>query len=188
MPELRIKEVRLPELHLPEMSRDDIDRVISDARDEIGRVELPDLTKVELPRIDLSRIDLPKAVAGASFLGRKPARSRWPFVVGGVIAVGAMTALVLNQEPVRARLRELAMSFRQRMDERRAEMETRRQGAHAFDASVAVPIQPSAFADDAPSTGSPFDGSDGLPEGFGGEVASMPPETPYTPVEDATRV
>ncbi len=185
MPELRIKEVRLPELRLPEMSRDDIDRVIADARDEIGRVELPDLSKVELPRIDLSRIDLPKAVAGASLLGRRASRPRWPFVIGGLVAVGAMTAIVLSQPPVRARLRQLGMTFRQRMDERRAQMEARRQGAHAFDASVAVPIQPSAFADDAPTTGSPFDGSDGLPEGFGGEVASLPPETP---VEDATRV
>jgi hypothetical protein len=191
MPELRIKEVRLPELRLPEMSRDDISRVIDDARDQISEIELPDLSKVdlskvEMPRIDLSKIDLskvdlPKAVAGASFIGRRAPR-RWPFVVGGIVAIGVLTAVVVSRPPVQAKLRQLAHTARMRFDERKAEMEARREGAHAFDAAVAVPIQPSVYADDAPASGSPFDGSDGLPDRFGADQAAMPP------AEDATRV
>ena len=182
MPDLRIREVRLPELRLPEMSRDDIDRVIDDARDQIADFEMPDLSKVELPKFDLSKIDLPKAVATASFIGRSAPRARWPFVLGGIVGVTALTAVVLSQPPVRARLQELARTAKQRIDERRTEMEIRRQEAHAFDAAIAVPVQPSAYADDAPVDGSRFDGSDGLPEGFGADQVAMPP------VEDATRV
>jgi hypothetical protein len=168
------------------MSRDDINRVIDDARDQIAKIELPDLSKVDLskvevPRIDLSKIDLPKAVAGASFIGRRAPR-RWPFVVGALAIIGGLTALVLSRPAVQARLQELGQSAKQRMDERRAEMEARRQDAHAFDAAVAVPIQPSVYADDAPRADSPFDGTDGLPEGLGAEQTALPP------VEDATRV
>ena len=191
MPEMRIKEVRLPELRLPEMSRDDIARVIDDARDQIAEIELPDLSKadlskVELPRIDLSKIDLskidlPKVVTGASIIGRRAPR-RWPFVIGGLVAVTALTAVVVSQPPVQARLRRLAQTARMRFDERKAEMEARRQGAHAFDAAVAVPIQPSVYADDAPKTDSPFDGTDGLPKGLGAEQVEL------TPAEDVTRV
>jgi hypothetical protein len=189
MPEMRIKEVRLPELRLPEMSRDDISRVIDDARDQIAEIELPtrkDLAKVEVPRIDLSKIEIPKvdlskAVAGAPFIGRQEPR-RWPFVLGALVAIAALTAIVINQPRVRARLDQMARTARQRFDERRAQDEARRQGAHAFDAAVAVPVQPSAYADDAPSTDSPFDGSDGLPQGLGAE------QTVMSPAEDATRV
>ena len=191
MPELRIKEVRLPELRLPEMSREDINRVIDDARDQIADIDLPDLTKVdlsrvELPRfdlgkIDLSKVDLPKAVAAAPFMDRRSPR-RWPFVVAGLVAISALTAVVLNQPSVRAWLERAGRGARQRMDERRAQAEARRQGAHAFDAAVAVPVQPSVYADDAPTTGSPFDGTNGLPEGLGAEQASLPP------AEDVTRV
>ena len=182
MPEMRIKEVRLPELRLPEMSRDDINRVIDDARDQIAEIEMPDLSKVELPRIDLSKIDLPKAIATAGFIGRAAPRARWPFVLGGIVGITALTAVVLSQPPVRARLQELARTVKARIDERRAEMAMERQEPHAFDAAVAVPVQPSAYADDAPSSGSPFDGSAGLPEGFGADQVSMPP------AEDVTRV
>jgi hypothetical protein len=182
MPELRIREVRLPELRLPHMSRDDIDRVIDDARDQIADIEMPDLSKIELPKVDLSKIDIPKAVATASLIGRKAPRSRWPFVLGGFVAVAALTAAALSQPTVRARLQEIVRTVRMRMDERRAEMDARRQGAHAFDAAVAVPVQPSAYADDAPTSGSPFDGGEDLPQGFGADQASM------SPAEDATRV
>jgi hypothetical protein len=186
MPELRIKEVRLPELRLPEMSRHDISRVIDDARDQISDIELPDLTKVdlskvEMPRIDLSRIDLPKAVAAAPFIRRRGPR-RWPFVLGALVAITAVVAVILNQPAVRARLDEMVRTARMRYDERRSEMAAHREGARAFDAAVAVPVQPSAYADDAPIAGSPFDGSDGLPEGLGAEQTAMPP------AEDATRV
>ena len=191
MPELRIKEVRLPELRLPEMSRDDIDRVMDDARDQIADLPLPDLTKVdlsrvELPRldlgkIDLSKVDLPKAVAGAPFIGRRSTR-RWPFVLGGLVAITALTAVVLNQPAVRSWLERFGRDAKQRLDDRRARMEARRQGAHAFDAAVAVPVQPSVYADDAPASGSPFDGPSDLPEGLGAEFTST------TPAEDVTRV
>ena len=113
---------------LPEMSRNDISRVIDDARDQIAEIEMPDLSKVELPKIDLSKIDVPKAVATAAFIGRAAPRARWPFVLGGIVGVAALTAVVLSQPPVRARLQELARTAKMRIDERRAEMEAQAPG------------------------------------------------------------
>ena len=188
MPELRLREVRLPELRLPEMTREDIARTIEetigDVRREVDKVELPnvDLTKVELPKVDLTKVDIPKAVATVSLIGR-PAR-RWrlprvPLLIGAVVAVGLVTAAVLSSPSVRPRLQELGRKAKQRMDERMAARDEAYAEAHAFDAAVAVPIQPSVYADDAPANGSPFDGSSELPEGMGDAVPAF--------TEDATR-
>ena len=196
MPTLRIREVRLPELHLPEMSREDISRAIGDAtRDiDLSRLdprgkELPEieLPKVDLKKIDLSGIDLPKAVASASALRGGSRRSRVPFVIGGLITLGLVGYALMTSPTVRPRLTSLGQRLKERVDERRAAMEARREAedAHAFDAAVAVPIEPAAFADSAPTNGSPYDGSSELPEGLGADVASESP-TAYAALADET--
>ena len=180
MPDLRIKEVRLPELHLPEMSRDDITRAIGDATRDIDLSRL-DPRRVDLPEVaadisrELSKIDVPKAIADAT--GNR--RSRWPFVAIGAAILGLLAFAVATSPRVRPKLEQAAGEAKRRIDEMRAEREIRNQEAHAFDSAVAVPIEPSAFANDAPANGSPFDGSSELPDGFGSDVESQPP------VEDA---
>jgi hypothetical protein len=172
MPALRLREVQMPELHLPEMSRDDIVRVIGDARRDVdlGRLdprhmELPEL---ELPKVDLSSIDIPKAITSAiesTGIGR-PRRSRMPFVIGGLITLALVGFALLTSPMVRPRLTELGQKMKQRIDARRsADVEDTE--PHAFDAAIAVPIKPSAFADAAPADGTPFGGSSDLPEGLG---------------------
>lgn len=209
MPSLRIREVRLPELHLPEMSRDDISRAIGDATRDIDLSRLDprgkdmpeiDLPKIDLKKIDLSGIDLPKAVASASAsasaLRGGKRRSRVPFVIGGLITLGLVGYALMSSPTVRPRLQTLGQRVKEKVDEQRAAMAARREAgeAHAFDAAVAVPIQPSAFSDSAPTNGSPFDGSSELPEGFGADVASEAPNAysaladETTPYEPATEV
>jgi hypothetical protein len=201
MPTLRIREVRLPELHLPEMSRDDIGRAIGDATRDIDLSRLDprgkdmpeiDLSKIELPKIDLKKIDLsgidiPKAVATASAMRGKSRRSRLPFVVGGLITLGLVGFALMSSPAVRPRLTSLGQRLKEKVDERRAAMDARRDAdeAHAFDAAVAVPIERSAFASSAPKNGSPFDGSSELPEGLGADVASESP-TAYAALADET--
>ena len=102
-------------------------------------------------------------------------------------SVGVPAFLVLDAESVPdgrllARVKYPEENLAPEEAVRRAQAEARRQGAHAFDAAVAVPVQPSVYADDAPTTGSPFDGTNGLPEGLGAEQVAMPP------AEDVTRV
>jgi hypothetical protein len=205
MPSLRIREVRLPELHLPEMSRDDISRAIGDATRDIDLSRLDprgkdmpeiDLPKIDLKKIDLSGIDLPKAVASASALRGGKRRSRVPFVIGGLITLGLVGYALMSSPTVRPRLQTLGQRVKEKVDEQRAAMAARRVAgeAHAFDAAVAVPIQPSAFSDSAPTNGSPFDGSSELPEGLGADVASEAPNAysaladETTPYEPATEV
>ena len=178
MPELRIKEVRLPELHLPEMSRDDISRTIGETARDIDltrldprRLDMPDLSGIGR---ELSKIDVPKAVASAATLGRASRRSRLPFVIGGLLTLGLVAFAVATSPILRPRLEAAAQRARERFDEIRAERMAS-EDAHAFDAAVAVPIQPAAFSADAPVDGTPFDGSAPLPEGFGELVADESP-------------
>ena len=175
MPELRIKEVRLPELHLPEMSRDDITRTIGDAARDIDlsrldprRLDVPDLSDISR---ELSKIDLPKAVQNAT--GSR--RSRLPFVIGGLLTLGLVAFAVATSPVLRPRLEAAAKRARERVEELRAERMGPAEEPHAFDAAVAVPIEPTAFSADAPTDGSPFDGSADLPDGFGGAVADLSP-------------
>lgn len=163
MPALRLREVQMPELHLPEMSRDDIVRVIGDARREI-----------ELPKVDLSTIDIPKAITNAveaTGIGRSSRRSRLPFIIGGLVTLALVGFALLSSPMVRPRLSELGQKVKQRIDERRSADGGGADSSepHAFDAAVAVPIEPAAFADAAPADGSPFDGSSDLPVGLGAD-------------------
>jgi hypothetical protein len=182
MPALRLREVQMPELHLPEMSRDDIARVIGDARREVDIRRLDprhmDLPEIEMPKVDLSSVDLPKALTNAAEavgIGRGSRRSRAPFVIGGLITLALIGFALLTSPMVRPRLTELGQKMKQRIDARRsADVEDAE--PHAFDAAIAVPIKPAAFADDAPADGTPFGGSSDLPAGLGADpVAAAEP-------------
>lgn len=200
MPELRLKrEVRMPELRLPEMTREDIARVIGDARRDmpidrmdLGRldprrvdlsdVRLPraglpniDLSKVDLSKVELPRIEVPKALVDAGVAAGlvKRRRSRWPYVIGALFGL-ALLGMALSQLPI---IRERMAEMRRRRDAEGmygggAPLDS---GPRAFDAAVAVPIEPSAYAATAPDEGSPFDGSAPLPEGFGADVEADRP-------------
>jgi hypothetical protein len=175
MPELRLRSIHLPELHLPEMSREEIGRVIGDARRDadLGRF---DPRRVDLPEIDLSNVDIPKAVATAAQAAgivRSTRRPRLPFVIGGLITLALVGFALMTSPLVRPRLTALGQKVKERIDERRAAgaIEAGPDEAYAFDAAVAVPIEPSAFSTMAPDEGSPFDGSSDLPDGLGADAA-----------------
>ena len=131
MPELPVQEVRLSELHLPEIKRDEIVRSLSEVR-----VPTLDLAAIERPRIalpnstrrfDWRSIDLGGAVAGAAAiarLGRPLARrSRWPYVAGAVIVVGAASAVILANPAIRERAGRAVRNLRARIDERTGPIE-----------------------------------------------------------------
>jgi hypothetical protein len=126
VPELPVQEVRLSELHLPEIKRDEIVRSLSEVR-----VPTLDLAAIERPRIalpdsirgfDWRSIDLGGALAGAAAiarLGRPLARrSRWPYVAGAVIVVGAASAVILASPAVRERAWRAIRDLRARIDQR----------------------------------------------------------------------
>jgi hypothetical protein len=171
------------------MSRDDISRAFDDARKNVEMPEI-DLSKVEVPKIDLpkidvSKIDIPKAVAAAGLIGRTTRRPRLPFIIGGLVTLGLVGYALMTSPAVRPKLQEAGRRIRERIDERRAMMRDDADlEAVAFDAAVAVPIEPSAFQGSAPKDGSPFDGSSSLPDGLGADV-SRDETTAYEPSLEA---
>lgn len=194
MPGLRLSDVRLPELRLPEMTRDDITRAIGDARKDVSldRVDLSrldprrvDLGEVRLPRgamptidlskVELPRIEVPKALVDAGVAAGlvKRRRSRWPYVIGLLFGL-ALLGAALSQLPI-VRERMEAMRRRRAAEGMYGAGAPLDDGPRAFDAAVAVPIEPSAYADSAPDTGSPYDGPADLPDGFGADVADQAP-------------
>ena len=103
-------------------------------------------------------------------------RSRLPFVIGGLLTLGLLAFAVASSPMLRPRLEAAVQKARQRIDEMRAERGMQDEEAHAFDASVAVPIEPSAFS--APGAGHRhrrIDGSAELPDGFGATTADLSP-------------
>jgi hypothetical protein len=126
VPELPVQEVRPSELHLPEIKRDEIVRSLSEIRlptldlaaIERPRIALPD----SIRRFDWRSIDLGGALAGAAAiarLGRPLARrSRWPYVAGAVVAVGAASAVILANPAIRERAGRAVRDLRARIDER----------------------------------------------------------------------
>jgi len=194
MPELRIKDVRLPVLRLPEMSRDDIGKALGEVRRDIAdasrdiadagrdidlsKVELPgfDISRVELPKVDVSRADISKAVdSAAQAVGIRRSRSRVPFVIAGIVTIG-LVAWAMLSSPLTPRLRAAAARARERLDEARRgfDFDDEADETKAFDAAVAVPVEPSAYSDAVTSTNSPFaeppsDLPDGLGDGLGSE-------------------
>lgn len=197
MPDLHLRE-RLPELKLPEMSRDDIAKALGEARKELGEVrkDLNDFRReLEVPRMDLSKIDpskfeMPNIDVGKEFrdakkdlrdAGKYMARnarsaaqdaglvkrpSRLPFVIAGAVTLGLVGWALANSPSVKARLRLAAQQIQDKMAERRAAWDD--EEPHAFDAAVAVPVQPSASAGAMSDKDSPFaEPPSDTPETFG---------------------
>jgi hypothetical protein len=153
VPELPVKEVRVSELHLPEIKRDEIVRSLSEIR-----VPTLDLAAIERPRIvlpdsirrfDWRSIDLGGALAGAAAIARlgRPLtrRSRWPYVAGAVVVVGAASAVILANPAIRERAGRAVRDLRARIDERTGPVEDLDIDADALpsveavDASVETP-------------------------------------------------
>ena len=178
MPEFKIKEIRLPELRLPEMSRDDIAKALGDVRHELDDMRRDiDVSKVEMPKVDLSSIDVPKAVSNAAQATGlvKRRSSRVPFVVGALVTLGIVGWALLNSPAMKPRLRAAIDRAKERIDEARGEHEDVE--PRAFDASVAVPVEPSAYADASSDPYSPFaDAPSDLPEGMGSGGALGAPD------------
>ena len=194
MPELRIKDRRLPELRLPEMSRHDINRALGDVRRDIAdasrdiaeasrdvdlsKVEMPkidlskiDLSKVEFPKVDISRGDVSKAFDDAAkAVGIRKSRSPIPFVIAGLVTLGVV-AWAMFSSPLAPRLRAAADRARERIDEFRLGFDSETEEPRAFDAAVAVPVEPSAYADSIGSTNSPYaEPPSDLPDGLGSDT------------------
>ncbi len=195
MPELRLRDLRIPEFKLPEMTRDDIAKALGEARKELVDVrrdlndfrremEIPrvDLSKVEMPKVDLSKVEVPKEARKAAKkasksvtkaaqeagLVKKPA-SRMPIVIAAGIVLALVGWALANSPSIRARLQTLAGQARDRMAERRdpwsADVDDE---PRAFDAAVAVPVEPSAYAETLPGTDSPYaEPPSDTPDGFG---------------------
>lgn len=178
MPEIKFKEIRLPELHLPEMSRDDIIKSLGDVRDDLVDMRRDiDLSKVEMPKVDLTKVDVPKAVASAAQAAglTKRRSSRMPFVIGALVTIGVVGWALLNSQALKPRLRAAVDRAKEMIDERRAANEDRE--AHAFDEAVAVPVEPSAYADALDGPYSPFaDAPSDLPQGMGSDGAIGAPD------------
>lgn len=176
MPDLSLKGVRKPDLRLPEMSRDDITRALEDVRRDVDLSRF-DPRRFEMPDIDLSKVDVPAAVTSAARSAGlvKQRRSRVPFVIGGLI-VAALVAVAAAMSPaIRPKLDAAGRRLKAAVQERRDamhedEFDELGEDARAFDAAVAVPIEPAAFEADAPENGSPYDGQSDLPDGLGADV------------------
>ena len=181
MPELQIKDVRMPELRLPEMSRQDISKALGEVRRDIAdasrdfadasrEIDLSkvDLSKVEFPKVDISRKDVSKAFdSAAEAVGVRKSRSPIPFVIAGIVTLG-LVAWALLSSPATPRLRAAAAKARERIDEFRMGQDLDIDEPRAFDAAVAVPVEPSAYSDSIGSNNSPFaEPPSDLPDGLG---------------------
>ena len=197
MPDLHLRE-RIPELRLPEMSRDDIAKALGEARKELGEVrkDLNEFRReLEVPRMDLSKVDPSKfempnvdvakeirdagkdlrdagkhmaknARSAAQDAGLAKRPSRLPFVIAGAITLGLVGWALANSPSIKARIRMAMQQVQDKMAERRAAWDE--DEPRAFDAAVAVPVQPSAYADATSDTNSPFaEPPSDTPEGFG---------------------
>jgi hypothetical protein len=197
MPELNLRE-RLPELRLPEMSRDDIAKALGETRKELGEVrkdlnafrreiEVPrmDLSKVDPSKLEMPNVDVAKEIRDAGKdlreAGKHMARnartaaqdaglvkrpSRLPFVIAGAVTLGLVGWALANSPSIKARLRLAIDQLRERMAERRNAWDE--DEPRAFDAAVAIPVQPSAYSDATSDQNSPFaEPPSDLPEGFG---------------------
>jgi hypothetical protein len=159
MPVLPVKETRSLELRLPEINRDDIIRTLSEKLPDV------DLSKVERPK--MPDIDVGKAVAGvaaAANIGRRSRRRRWPFAVAGIVVAGMVTAAILSNETLRARIAGAVDAVRERLGMGATgydRLDVDRDDPFAFDAAQTAPI-----ADASPYTEGPGETAD-YPSGLG---------------------
>jgi len=173
MPDLHLPDVRLSELRLPEMTREEI---ISALRATPGRFDLARFDprtsdsdsaapqRIRFPEVDWSRIDVPAAIAGlsqASAMVRSTRRlpiPRLPLVIGGVVVVGLVGFALLRSPRFRPRVEAAGRGLRGALDARRGSSDAETigdspvaelTGSAVSGSSVAIPIEPDAFMEDA---------------------------------------
>ena len=188
------RESRLPELHLPEITRAGIARGLSELRaPDLSKIERPKIERpnIEMPEIDLSgldiRRDVGKALTGAAVaVGLvRPRRSRWPFVVAGVIIAGLTAWVLMNSAAIRERLDRASRTARVRIDEMRESHEDTT--PVAFTEAETAPIQPDAFGENGSAdVAAAFDAADAVPndypEGLGATTDQMDAAVDGVPV------
>ena len=156
---LPVKESRLSELRLPEINRDDIIRSLSEKMPDV------DLSKVDRPK--MPDIDVGKAVAGvaaAAHIGRRNRPRRWPFAIAALAVAGVVTAAILSNETLRARITSAIDAVRERMGMGSTTydgLDVDRDDPFAFDAAQTAPI-----ADASPYTEGAGETAD-YPSGLG---------------------
>ena len=111
---------------MPTITKERISEIQLPSDFKLSDVELPkvDLSKVELPRLDLSKVELPKAddvnkalVGAAAAVGLVKSRPRrWPYLVGGAIALAAVGWVAMNWSKVRGWVDSVTARVNQRME------------------------------------------------------------------------
>jgi hypothetical protein len=191
----RLPELKLPEMSRDDIAkalgeaRKELGEVRKDLNEFRKEIEVPkvdvskiDPSKFEMPNIDYAkelrdaRNDLLDAGKQMSKKTRKAAQdaglvkgpSRLPFVIAGAVTLGLVGWALANSPSIKARLRLAAQQIQDKMAERRAAWDEDEAEPHAFDAAVAVPVQPSAFSDATSDRNSPFaEPPSDLPDGLG---------------------
>jgi hypothetical protein len=181
----RFPELKLPEMSRDDIAkalgetRKELGEVRKDLNEFRREIEIPrlDLTKIDPSKFEMPNVDVAKEIRDAGKdlrdAGKQMAKnarsaaqdaglvkrpSRLPFVIAGAVTLGLVGWALANSPSIRARLRLAAQQIQDKMAERRAEWENGMDEAEprAFDASVAVPVEPSAYADSISDRNSPF--------------------------------
>jgi hypothetical protein len=139
---------------MPTITKERISEIQLPSDIKLSDVELPkvDLSKVELPKIDLSKVELPKAddvskalVGAAAAVGLVKSRPRrWPYIVGGAIALATVGWVAMNWSKVRGWFDSVSARVSQRMDAVQGEDEW--DETVAFTAAETKPIESSIDA------------------------------------------
>jgi len=139
---------------MPTITKERISEIQLPSDFKLTDVELPkvDLSKVELPRLDLSKVELPKAddvnkalVGAAAAVGLVKSRPRrWPYLVGGAIALAAFGWVAMNWSKVRGWVDSVTARVNQRMEAVQGEDEW--DETVAFTAAETKPIESSIDA------------------------------------------
>jgi len=139
---------------MPTITKERLSEIQLPADIKLSDIELPkvDLSKVELPKVDLSKVELPtsddvgKAIAGAAaavgLVKQRP--RRWPYIVAGSIALGAVGWVAMNRSKIRDWWDRMSYRAAQRMDAIQGEDEW--DETVAFTAAETKPIESSIDA------------------------------------------
>ena len=195
LPELKLPEMSRDDIAKAlGDTRKELGQVRKDLNDFRRDFEAPqiDLSKVDFSKIDMSKFEMPNvdmakevrdagkdlrdagkhlaknARSAAQDAGLVKRPSRLPFVIAGAVTLGLVGWALANSPSIKARIRQAIQQAQDKMAERRAAWDEDEAEPHAFDASVAVPVQPSAYADSTIDRNSPFaEPPSDVPEGMG---------------------
>jgi hypothetical protein len=167
MPGFKLPSITIPGLR--DMTTDDIRGALSDVRIPDVKVSDLDPRNVELPRVDLSKLDIDlsgissaMSDAATSVAERNPLRkqrpSRWPLVIGGLIAAAFAVVVVRNATWFRDRATEVGQRIKERSEAARVDesLEPFDVNNGAYSGDIAIPIEPDAYADSLPSAEQPL--------------------------------